>query len=81
MAIKTFYVKTVDAPCVFPDGGEVDLKPGQAAMITDGSFTSWRNAGSEPMVMIADRSGPAEKIQIISYETRKDIRQQVQADT
>jgi hypothetical protein len=32
------------------------------------------------MIMMGHRSGPAEKIQIISYETRRDIRQQVQAD-
>jgi hypothetical protein len=32
------------------------------------------------MIMMGNRSGPAEKIQIISYETRKDIRRQVQAE-
>ena len=37
------------------------------------------NAGSEPMIMMGNRSGPAEKIQIFSYETRRDIRQQVAA--
>lgn len=52
----------------------------QAALITGGSFYQLENAGSEPMIMMGNRSGPAEKIQIISYETRKDIRQQVQAD-
>ena len=31
------------------------------------------------MIMMGNRSGPADKIQIISYETRKDIRKQVQA--
>ena len=29
------------------------------------------------MIMMGNRSGPAEKIQIISYETRQDIHQRV----
>jgi mannose-6-phosphate isomerase-like protein (cupin superfamily) len=79
-ADQTFYV--IDGECTmrFPDGGQVVLRPGQAALITGGSFYQLENAGSEPMIMMGNRSGPAEKIQIISYETRKDIRQQVQAD-
>ena len=63
----------------FPDGDQVLLKPGQAALITGGSFYQLENAGSEPMIM-GNRSGAAEKIQIISHETRKDIRRQVKAD-
>ena len=39
------------------------------------------NTGSGPMIMMGNRSGPAEKTQIISYETRQDIRQRVQAQT
>ena len=31
--------------------------------------------------MMGNRSGPAEKIQIIDYVTRKDVRQRVQAET
>jgi hypothetical protein len=58
----------------FPDGGQVVLKPAQAALITGGSFYQLQNAGSEPVIMMGDRSGAAEKIQIISHETRKDIR-------
>ena len=53
-------------------------KPGQAALITGGSFYQLENTGSGPMIMMGNRSGPAEKIQIISYETRKDIREPVQ---
>jgi mannose-6-phosphate isomerase-like protein (cupin superfamily) len=59
---------------------QVVLKPGQAALITGGSFYQLENAGSEPMIMMGNRSGAAEKIQIISHETRKDIRRQVKAD-
>ena len=44
-------------------------------MITGGSFYQLENAGDEPMIMMGNRSGPAENIQIINYETRKDIRQ------
>ena len=65
----------------FPDGGRVVLKPGQAALITGGSFYQLENAGCEPMITMGNRSGAAEKIQIISHETRKDIRRQVQADS
>jgi mannose-6-phosphate isomerase-like protein (cupin superfamily) len=65
----------------FLDVGQVVLKPGQAALITAGSFYQLENAGSEPMIMMGNRSGAAEKIQIISHETRKDIRRQVQADS
>jgi hypothetical protein len=44
-----------------------------------GSFYQLENTGSGAMIMMGNRSGPAEKIQIISYETRRDIRQQVQS--
>jgi hypothetical protein len=33
------------------------------------------------MIMMGNRSGSAEKIQIISYETRKDIRTQAQTES
>jgi len=62
----------------FPDGGKAVLKPGQAALITGGSFYQLENTG--PMIMMGNRSGPAEKIQIIDYVTRKDVREKVQAD-
>ncbi len=57
-ADQTFYV--IDGECTmrFLDGGEVDLKPGQAAMITGGSFYQLENAGSELMIMMDNRSGP-----------------------
>jgi hypothetical protein len=32
------------------------------------------------MIMMGNRSGPAENIQIIDYVTRKDIRKKVQAE-
>ena len=78
-ADQTFYV--IDGECTmsFPDGGKAVLKPGMAALITGGSFYQLENCGSGPMIMMGNRSGSAEKIQIISYETRKDTRQQVQA--
>jgi len=79
-ADQTFYV--IDGECTmhFPDGGKTVLKAGQAALITGGSFYRLENAGSQPMIMMGNRSGPAEKIQIISYETRKDIRQYAAAE-
>jgi hypothetical protein len=56
-----------------PDGGKALLKPGMAALITGGSFYRLENSGPGPMVMMGNRSGPAEKIQIIDYVTRKDV--------
>ena len=35
----------------FPDGGKAVLKPGQAALITGGSFYQLENTGSGPMIM------------------------------
>ena len=55
------------------------LKPGMAALITGGSFYRLENSGESPMIMMGNRSGPAEKIQIIDYVTRKDIRNRVEA--
>lgn len=54
---------------------------GQAALITGGSFYQLENSGAGPMIMMGNRSGPAEKIQIIDYETRRDIREQIQVET
>lgn len=78
-ADQTFYVIQGECTMSFPDGGKVTLTPGQAALITGGSFYQLENTGSDPMIMMGNRSGPAEKIQIISYETREDIRAQVQS--
>ena len=64
----------------FPDGGKAVLKTGMAATITGGSFYQLENSGDGPMIMMGNRSGPSEKIQIIDYVTRKDVRQKVQAD-
>jgi mannose-6-phosphate isomerase-like protein (cupin superfamily) len=60
-ADQTFYVIEGECTMRFPDGGQVVLKPGQAALITGGSFYQLENAGSEPMIMMGNRSGPAEK--------------------
>lgn len=49
-------------------------------LITGGSFYTLENTGDGPMIMMGNRSGPAEKIQIIDYVTRKDILRQVQAE-
>jgi mannose-6-phosphate isomerase-like protein (cupin superfamily) len=78
-ADQTFYVIEGECTMSFPDGGKVTVTPGQAALITGGSFYQLENTGSGPMIMMGNRSGSAEKIQIISYETRKDIRAQVQS--
>jgi mannose-6-phosphate isomerase-like protein (cupin superfamily) len=78
-ADQTFYVIEGECTMSFPDGGKVTVTPGQAALITGGSFYQLENTGSGPMIMMGNRSGPAEKIQIISYETRKDIRAQAQS--
>ena len=79
-ADQTFYV--IDGECTihFPEGGKAVLKPGMVASITGGSFYQLENSGAGPMIMMGNRSGPSEKIQIIDYVTRKDVRQKVQAD-
>jgi mannose-6-phosphate isomerase-like protein (cupin superfamily) len=46
-ADQTFYVIEGECTMRFPDGGQVVLKPGQAALITGGSFYQLENAGSE----------------------------------
>jgi len=79
-ADQTFVVLDGECTMSFPDGGQVTLKPGQAALITGGSFYKLENTGDGPMIMMGNRSGPADKIQIIDYITRKDVRQKVQAD-
>jgi len=76
----TFVVLEGECTMSFPDGGKVTLKPGQAALVTGGSFYMLENTGEGPMIMMGNRSGPAEKIQIIDYVTRKDVREKVQAD-
>jgi mannose-6-phosphate isomerase-like protein (cupin superfamily) len=79
-ADQTFVVLDGECTMSFPDGGKVRLTRGQAALITGGSFYTLENTGDGPMIMMGNRSGPADKIQIIDYVTRKDIRQKVQAD-
>ena len=76
-ADQTFYVVEGECTMSFPDGGKAVLKPGMAALITGGSFYKLENSGAAPMIMMGNRSGPAEKIQIIDYVTRKDVRAQV----
>ncbi len=78
-ADQTFCVFEGECTMRFPDGGKAVLKPGMAALITGGSFYQLENTGSGAMIMMGNRSGPEEQIQIISYETRQDIRQRVQA--
>ena len=81
-ADQTFYVIEGECTMNFPDGGKAFLKPGMAALITGGSFYQLENTGSGPMIMMGNRSGPSEKIQIIDYVTRKDIRKErTQAQT
>lgn len=72
-ADQTFYVIEGECTMHFPDGGKALLKPGMAALITGGSFYRLENSGPGPMIMMGNRSGPAEKIQIIDYVTRKDV--------
>ncbi len=79
-ADQTFVVLDGECTMSFPDGGKVRLTSGQAALITGGSFYTLENTGDGPMIMMGNRSGPAEKIQIIDYVTRKDMRQQVPAE-
>jgi mannose-6-phosphate isomerase-like protein (cupin superfamily) len=80
-ADQTFVVLEGECTMSFPDGGKVTLKPGKAALITGGSFYTLENTGEGPMIMMGNRSGPAEKIQIIDYVTCKDVREKVQADS
>ena len=79
-ADQTFYV--IDGECTmhFPDGGKVVMTPGKVATITGGSFYQLENCSDQPMIMMGNRSGPSEDIQIIDYVTRKDTRQKVQAE-
>jgi mannose-6-phosphate isomerase-like protein (cupin superfamily) len=79
-ADQTFVVLDGECTMSFPDGGKVRLTRGQAALITGGSFYTLENTGDGPMIMMGNRSGPADKIQIIDYVTRKDIRQKVQEE-
>jgi mannose-6-phosphate isomerase-like protein (cupin superfamily) len=72
-ADQTFYVIEGECTMSFPDGGKAVLTPGMAALITGGSFYRLENTGAGPMIMMGNRSGPAEKIQIIDYVTRKDV--------
>jgi mannose-6-phosphate isomerase-like protein (cupin superfamily) len=80
-ADQTFVVLDGECTMSFPDGGKIRLTRGQAALITGGSFYTLENTGDGPMIMMGNRSGPADTIQIIDYVTRKDIRQKVQADS
>ena len=79
-ADQTFVVLDGECTMSFPDGGQVRLTRGQAALITGGSFYTLENTGNGPMIMMGNRSGPADKIQIIDYVTRKDVRQKVQQE-
>jgi mannose-6-phosphate isomerase-like protein (cupin superfamily) len=79
-ADQTFVVLDGECTMSFPDGGKVRLTRGQAALITGGSFYTLENSGDGPMIMMGNRSGPADKIQIIDYVTRKDIRQKTQQE-
>ncbi len=80
-ADQTFYVIEGECTMRFPDGGTAVLKSGMAALSTGGSFYQLENTGTGPMIMMGNRSGPAEKIQIISIETRQDIRQHARTQT
>lgn len=55
------------------NGGRVVLKRGQAVLLTGGSFYQLENTGPGPMIMMGNRSGPAENRQLIDYVTRTDI--------
>jgi uncharacterized cupin superfamily protein len=79
-ADQTFYVINGECTMHFPDGGKAVLTPGMAATITGGSFYQLENASDKPMIMMGNRSGPSENIQIIDYATRKDVRQKVQQE-
>jgi mannose-6-phosphate isomerase-like protein (cupin superfamily) len=78
-ADQTFVVLDGECTMSFPDGGKAVLKRGQAALITGGSFYQLENTGSGPMIMMGNRSGPAENIPLIDYVTRKDIRRRQSA--
>jgi mannose-6-phosphate isomerase-like protein (cupin superfamily) len=58
-ADQTFVVLDGECTMSFPDGGKVRLTPGQAALITGGSFYTLENTGDSPMIMMGQplRSG------------------------
>jgi mannose-6-phosphate isomerase-like protein (cupin superfamily) len=72
-ADQTFTVLSGECTMHFEDGSKAVLKPSMAAMITGGSFYQLENSGTGPMIMMGNRSGPADAIKHINYETRKDI--------
>src|SRR5262245_27156838 len=47
-ADQTFVVLEGECTMSFPDGGKTTLKPGQAALITGGSFYTLENTGEGP---------------------------------
>jgi mannose-6-phosphate isomerase-like protein (cupin superfamily) len=79
-ADQTFYVIEGECTMRFPDGGQAVLKPGMAATIRGGSFYQLENTGCGPMIMMGNRSGPSDAIQIIDFVTRKDLRPLYQRD-
>ncbi|HWP56968.1 MAG TPA: cupin domain-containing protein [Candidatus Acidoferrales bacterium] len=74
-ADQTFYVIEGECTMHFPDGGKAVLKPGMVATITGGSFYQLENTGSGAMVLMGNRSGPAEAVKHINYDLRRDIKE------
>ena len=73
-ADQTFICLDGECTMHFPDGGKAVLGPGKAALVTGGSFYQLENTGTGPMILMGNRSGSQDDIQIIDYKTRKNLR-------
>jgi len=70
---QTFLCLEGECTMRFPDGGQVVLGPGGAALIEGGSFYQLENTGSGPMIFMGTRTGPVSANKHITYETGDDL--------
>lgn len=71
---QTFYCIEGQCTMTFPDGGRAVLDPTMAALVTGGSFYRLENTGDGPMILMGNRSGSQDTVQIIDHKTRKNLR-------
>ena len=70
---QTFTIIEGVCTMAFPDGGKVELGPGQMCTITGGSFYQLHNATDKELVMIGTRSGATAKTVKVEYGTGRLI--------
>src|SRR5437667_11084872 len=71
---ETFFCIEGECTIHFPDGNSMEIKPGNLASVTGGTFYYLENTGTGPMVMVGNGSGERAKDMKIDYETRKNSR-------